>query len=579
MSYLGISIREAVKNINSSVNGWFLPAIQRPYVWGSRYENELYICKLFDSLLRGYPIGGLIIWNTEEKVPYREFMDDYYNETDGARLVEEGLWSRKDKWLVYDGQQRLQTLYSCLKYKFNNKILIYNLLYELSGETDNDNTGFRFENPNGLEWSDIKMNELFSRLPDQAKQYERDLIKRFKTSHTLSEKEEDCISDNLAKLWKVFVEEDKKSLSYFPISTSRENEVNEIFERLNSGGMALSQADLLFSKIKAEYYDFEERLQSISKKIYNNTNKGYLFNAYNILQLLYLIIKGNIRVDPKNVKNSEIVKFEEEVRKLEPAIISFFVDYVWNKFHINNNSIIPRKNALLPIMVYFYEIYKKGYKYKDLSKNNINKINHYFIRSQINDWNLQTFIDKFSSIIKDDSEATKNISDFPYKKIEDEVKRRKNRNVEIYEEAFIDYVWFSLKILTPQRIYQYDPDIKDRFNPEIDHIFPKKLKGATQTYISEVDVLWNLQPVKGDINSFKTNHNPLDFFLDKITDKNGKIICGSKYIADYDYLFPKDKDDKIDFNNKVWKNHKEFIKERRNLMIKYLKSYYGIDLL
>ncbi len=48
-------------------NGWFLPAVQRPYVWGSRYENELYICKLFDSLLRGYPIGGLIIWNTRRK--------------------------------------------------------------------------------------------------------------------------------------------------------------------------------------------------------------------------------------------------------------------------------------------------------------------------------------------------------------------------------------------------------------------------------------------------------------------------------------------------------------------------------
>jgi len=52
MSYLGISIREAMQKINNSNNGWFLPEIQRPYVWGSRYENEVYICKLFDSIFK-----------------------------------------------------------------------------------------------------------------------------------------------------------------------------------------------------------------------------------------------------------------------------------------------------------------------------------------------------------------------------------------------------------------------------------------------------------------------------------------------------------------------------------------------
>ena len=48
MSYLTISVKEAVGNINAQNNGWFLPAVQRPYVWGSRYESEKYICKLFD---------------------------------------------------------------------------------------------------------------------------------------------------------------------------------------------------------------------------------------------------------------------------------------------------------------------------------------------------------------------------------------------------------------------------------------------------------------------------------------------------------------------------------------------------
>ncbi len=40
-----------------------------------------------------------------------------------------------------------------------------------------------------------------------------------------------------------------------------------------------------------------------------------MYNAYNILQLLHLIIKGNIRVDPRNVKNSEIKEFDEQWRR------------------------------------------------------------------------------------------------------------------------------------------------------------------------------------------------------------------------------------------------------------------------
>jgi len=47
MSYKTISVKEAVRHINNAVNGWFLPAVQRPYVWGSRYESEEYICNFF----------------------------------------------------------------------------------------------------------------------------------------------------------------------------------------------------------------------------------------------------------------------------------------------------------------------------------------------------------------------------------------------------------------------------------------------------------------------------------------------------------------------------------------------------
>lgn len=39
-----------------------LPAIQREFVW-----SEAKICSLFDSLMRGYPIGGFLFWRVSDE--------------------------------------------------------------------------------------------------------------------------------------------------------------------------------------------------------------------------------------------------------------------------------------------------------------------------------------------------------------------------------------------------------------------------------------------------------------------------------------------------------------------------------
>ena len=63
-------------------------------------------------------------------------------------------------------------------------------------------------------------------------------------------------------LWDYFVKSNEKSVAYFPVvgDSFNEDKVNDIFQRINTGGVALSGADLLFTEIKKEYVDFEERL-------------------------------------------------------------------------------------------------------------------------------------------------------------------------------------------------------------------------------------------------------------------------------------------------------------------------------
>lgn len=553
MSYIGISVKEAINKINVS---WFLPAIQRPYVWGSRYESEGYICKLFDSLYHRYPIGGLIMWETDAAVAHREFLTDY-KQGDVYHNVEEGLYDRH-KCLIYDGQQRLQTLFSCLKYTFNDRVLVFNLAYNELEDMDGE-TGFRFiDKGEGLQEFDIKMNMLFSRLNDTKI---KTAIRREYVQKTTNEELQIRIDENLEKLWGVFVGTEEGSLAYFSIQSDKEDQVNEVFERLNTGGMPLSKADLLFSRIKAIYADFEANLMDFSKCLFSRCRIG--LDAYDLLQLLHLIVKRRSRID-ENVNKEQIEAFKKTWEEIKPSLNALFDDYLVNHFHFSHPSIIKSKNPVLVLAVFFYTYYQTGHKYRHLPAEMLKTIDRFFITAEINDWTLQSYTDNFARLILDSEDKTK----FPYQELEVFVRNRGNRSIELSETNFQWNAWFALKVLTPLRSFEYDYSMPNRFNPEIDHIFPVHLEGNDETYRAAVDVLWNYQPVKGEVNNMKSNWHPKLFFTDKAVDAQGNQINGSKYLTDYDMI--------PNMGSELWNDHIKFIAWRRKEMLHYMEKQYGL---
>ncbi len=84
-----------------------LPDIQREFVWDSER-----ICRLFDSLLRGFPIGNLLIWKMKGEdvinkgIRFYKFLDKYdeFNPEDNIRL--QGIEPNTTYYAVLDGQQR-----------------------------------------------------------------------------------------------------------------------------------------------------------------------------------------------------------------------------------------------------------------------------------------------------------------------------------------------------------------------------------------------------------------------------------------------------------------------------------------
>src|ERR1700732_1770432 len=112
------SLRKIVAFLNNpdEDGGFWLPNIQRPFVW-----SEEQICRLFDSILREYPISTLLVWKTTSGIRRRKFIENW-NET--LRQHRSDFYvpqDNKKKNLVLDGQQRLQSLFIGLHGSFEGK--------------------------------------------------------------------------------------------------------------------------------------------------------------------------------------------------------------------------------------------------------------------------------------------------------------------------------------------------------------------------------------------------------------------------------------------------------------------------
>src|SRR5438067_2787114 len=97
-----------------------LPAIQRDFVW-----SEEQTAKLLDSVMRGYPVGIVLLWETYNDIQFRPFVADFrsgmihsYSENQKRRRIR----------VVLDGQQRLQSLYIALRGKRDGRELFFDVL-------------------------------------------------------------------------------------------------------------------------------------------------------------------------------------------------------------------------------------------------------------------------------------------------------------------------------------------------------------------------------------------------------------------------------------------------------------------
>jgi hypothetical protein len=201
-----------------------LPDIQRPFVWPNARIRDL-----FDSMYRGYPVGYFLFWKNAV--------------SDDARAVGSDFKQKPPQLLIVDGQQRLTSLYAVLKgipvvrenYSTERIEIAFNPLLQVFAVAD---AAIRRDRSY---ISDISV--MWKRGADifgVAGEY----LEGLRATREVTVDEVKKINAAISKL---------HSLTYFPFralelsATVSEEQVAEVFVRINSKGKTLNQADFILT--------------------------------------------------------------------------------------------------------------------------------------------------------------------------------------------------------------------------------------------------------------------------------------------------------------------------------------------
>lgn len=300
-----------------------LPAMQRPFVW-----KEDRIRRLVDSLLRGFPIGALMLWKTSTVQRYRRLPRDVDTETPEVFTFETSS-DASNKYLVLDGQQRLTSLFAAFKGSYNHKRLYIDVL---SGSPEGKDPGNEYYDCQFLSAAEaasltaanggrrrhyLPIQELIRINPVHAASSAHRKAQELK----LTEEETERITGifircatilgNSKSLQVITVDED-------PLHVTPIEEILEIFVRVNSGGLVLQKSDLLMSLLDLKWNDIQPELQRLVRDI--NESRPFSFTRDDVLKSLLLAEGAETRFDKLVTDRKQVEQLASRLPAYIPAV-------------------------------------------------------------------------------------------------------------------------------------------------------------------------------------------------------------------------------------------------------------------
>ena len=365
MSYQTETIASLLPKLN---NSWYLPSLQREFVWGTDR-----VCELFDSLMRAYPISSLLTWKVPDDA--REDVEAYRFLTEGsdfgAHNTRERAYGARELIFVLDGQQRLTSLLIGLKgtYEVRRKYartgesnrLHLDLLRDGNVVDEQGQVWYGFEfransatAARGSEWFEVGRILRYQGKLDTLLQETKSKLTRFH----LTEDEVNCAMRNLSRLYKVVY--DEESLTYHTETQGDQERMLEIFVRANSGGEPLSKSDLLLSNLTVHWkgLNAREEIKKYVDELNEKLNRGLTRAQWKaslsqdfVLKACLVLLDLPVAYRISSFNKATCDRISDYWAEIKVAITRTVEAASW--FGITGPT-LTSANALIPIAYYLY---------------------------------------------------------------------------------------------------------------------------------------------------------------------------------------------------------------------------------
>ena len=337
------TIRKIISFLNDPEQdgGFWLPNIQRPFVW-----REDQICRLFDSILREYPISTLLVWKTTSRIRRRKFIDNWKNT---LRLSDFYVpEDTRKKNLVLDGQQRLQSLFIGLRGSFEGRELCLDILSGEIAAPDDVKYRFRFLDSTTTKFPWVKFKNLIF-----TSRRKREILAELKmgAGQPLANTDTDKMEEHLDLVDRTFKMDE--TITYQELDSIDnptlygEDDVVEVFIRANSGGTRLGKSDLLFSLLTASWEVADEQMEDLLESL---NQHGFSFDRDFVLKTCLVVLDQGARYEVAKFRKPGIREDIEARWDQVKNAIQDVLDYVRGKTFIKCDKALPTYLVLIPLV-------------------------------------------------------------------------------------------------------------------------------------------------------------------------------------------------------------------------------------
>jgi hypothetical protein len=520
-----------------------MPEFQREYVWSKDQAKELMV-----SLFSDYPTGSLLFWNaSSENAP--EVKNKAINR-DKLGMVD----------IILDGQQRVTTLYMLIE----GKIPPYYKKRDIG--KDPRNLYFNLKTGQFLYHMKTKMdgNVLWQKVVDCFGDSEINAIsiaKKYVDKHQGDfEAIASEINDNLMKLRNI--NEKEYPVQRVP-SNAQIDEAIDVFDRVNSQGTKLTDAELVLTHITGKWPEarrqFKEKQNELKAEFFD-FNLDFLTRCMVIELTGSARLNDNAKLDYDKFEKSDYINAWQKLHKT----LDYLIPVLRQDGYLSSSNDVSTNNVFIPLVAYllnndirFEEERKFGFLY------------WMFLASAWRRYSGQTpqKLDKDSNIAINSSNPIVDL----VREIEDDRGRIEVKASDL-EGRGTSHPMYKMLYIATKYVGAIDwsnggpiTETKgDYYSIQSHHIFPtsllyeKKYDPSNHLDQKKVNEIANRAFITRDSNYSISNNNPTEY-LEEIKEKYPSAL----------------KKQFIPQSEKLWEldNYEEFLKARRSKIAKQINSF------